>query len=176
MALTLRPAQNDDLAKLAALMNLAYRGIGAVRSWNSEAPYIEGDRTSEAALKDEIANKPEAFFLLAEEDSQPPILGSVWLDSVTADMWYLGSLTIHPSLQNAGLGRSLLESAERWASARGALIIKMLVVNVRDTLIAWYRRRGYHPTGEIHPFPYGDNRYGTPLRDDLNFVVLEKKL
>ncbi len=26
------------------------------------------------------------------------------------------------------------------------------------------------------PFPYGDDRFGAPLRDDLCFVVLEKDL
>jgi len=49
-------------------------------------------------------------------------------------------------------------------------------VNVRDTLIAWYERRGYAPTGETRPFPYGDQRFGEPLRDDLAFIVLEKNL
>lgn len=51
----------------------------------------------------------------------------------------------------------------------------MTVVNVRDTLIAWYVRRGYRLTGEREPFPYGDNRFGTPLRQDLHFEVLEKR-
>ena len=50
----------------------------------------------------------------------------------------------------------------------------MTVVNVRDTLIAWYQRRGYALTGETKPFPYDDKRFGTPLRDDLYFVMLEK--
>ncbi len=52
----------------------------------------------------------------------------------------------------------------------------MTVVHVRETLILWYQRRGYTLTGETKPFPYGDNRFGTPLRDDLHFVVLEKVL
>ena len=52
----------------------------------------------------------------------------------------------------------------------------MTVLHVRDTLIAWYQRRGYTLTGETKPFPYDDNRFGTPLRDDLYFVVLEKHL
>ena len=52
----------------------------------------------------------------------------------------------------------------------------MSVINVREALIAWYLRRGYHKTGETRPFPYGDDRFGTPLRDDLGFVVLEKNL
>jgi hypothetical protein len=52
----------------------------------------------------------------------------------------------------------------------------MTVVNVRDTLIAWYVRRGYTLTGETEPFPYGDIRFGVPRRDDLHFVILRKRL
>ncbi len=52
----------------------------------------------------------------------------------------------------------------------------MTVVNIRETLVAWYIRRGYSLTGEIEPFPYSDERFGTPLRDDLSFLVLEKSL
>ena len=54
--------------------------------------------------------------------------------------------------------------------------MRMKVVSVRDTLTAWYERRGYHLTGETSPFPYGDTRFGSPRRDDLCFVVLEKSL
>jgi hypothetical protein len=50
----------------------------------------------------------------------------------------------------------------------------MNVVNVRDTLIAWYLRRGYHKTGETEPFPYGDDRFGAPLRDDFSFRSLRR--
>ena len=52
----------------------------------------------------------------------------------------------------------------------------MTVIWLREALVAWYARRGYHPTGETKPFPYGDDRWGTPTRDDLYFVVLEKAL
>jgi hypothetical protein len=51
----------------------------------------------------------------------------------------------------------------------------MGVLCVRDALIAWYERRGYQRTGETEPYPYGDNRFGTPLRDDLEFVILRKQ-
>jgi len=50
------------------------------------------------------------------------------------------------------------------------------VLNVRESLIAWYIRRGYTLTGETQPFPYGDERFGRPLRDDLHFVVLVKEI
>ena len=31
-------------------------------------------------------------------------------------------------------------------------------------------------TGEFKPFPYGDERFGLPQRDDLRFEVLRKTL
>ena len=52
----------------------------------------------------------------------------------------------------------------------------MTVIDIRDTLLAWYERRGYRRTGETRPFPYGDERFGQPLRDDLCFLALEKDL
>ncbi|HEY4046802.1 MAG TPA: GNAT family N-acetyltransferase, partial [Acidobacteriaceae bacterium] len=90
--------------------------------------------------------------------------------------WYLGLLTVRPDLQDRQMGRSLLATAEGFARERGARRIRMSVVNVRTTLIAWYERRGYLLTGETQPFPYDDERFGRPLRDDLHFVLLEKDI
>lgn len=70
----------------------------------------------------------------------------------------------------------MLLAAEEYVRVRGAKRIRMSITNVREALIAWYVRRGYERTGEIEPFPYGDDGYGRPLRDDLAFVVLEKML
>jgi hypothetical protein len=50
------------------------------------------------------------------------------------------------------------------------------VIDIRTELIAWYRRRGYVPTGATKPFPYGDRRFGIPRRDDLRFTTLSKRL
>ena len=70
----------------------------------------------------------------------------------------------------------MLAAAEDWARQRGGKRMRMSVINLRGALIAWYLRRGYAKTGETEPFPYGDDRFGAPLRDDLCFVVLEKDL
>ena len=85
-------------------------------------------------------------------------------------------LTVSPGLQAGGLGRHLLGEAERYAREWGASDVVMTVISVRDSLIAWYERRGYLRTGERRPFPRGDERFGRPERDDLEFVVLEKPL
>jgi hypothetical protein len=54
--------------------------------------------------------------------------------------------------------------------------MEMTVIDIRDELIAFYERRGYVRTGIKQPFPYGDARFGIPLRDDLRFEVLRKPL
>ncbi len=116
------------------------------------------------------------MLLLRGDGPESPLLGTVWLEPEGDGAWYLGLLTVRPAMQNRQLGRQLLAAAEQYAQQRGATRIRMTVVNVRDTLIAWYERRGYTRTGETKPFPYGDERFGTPLRNDLEFVVLEKEL
>jgi ribosomal protein S18 acetylase RimI-like enzyme len=170
MTIALRAADRDDLAAIVTLMNRAFRGE---QSWSTEAPYISGDRANEAMLQQEIAHG--AQLLIAENDSHK-IEGCVSLKSISPQKWYLGSLAVDPALQNSGFGRRLLQASEDYAANAGATRIEITVVNVRDAIIAWYERRGYVRTGETRPFPYGDNRFGTPLRDDLNFVVLEKQL
>ena len=52
----------------------------------------------------------------------------------------------------------------------------MKVIDVRHDLMAWYERRGYRRTGEYSPFPYGDERFGLPRRDDLRFELMIKDL
>ena len=79
-------------------------------------------------------------------------------------------------MQDRQLGRRLLAAAEDVAQQNGALRVRMSVISVRHTLIAWYERRGYELTGETQNFPYGEERFGRPLRDDLHFVMLEKLL
>lgn len=176
MLLVLRPADPAELPSVVNLINQAFRGTGPVASWNTEAVYIEGNRTTLPLLQQELSASPNAFLLTARAEPDGPIQGCVWLQPKASGIWYLGSLTVDPRLQNAGFGRQLLSAAEQWACERGAKTIHMKVVNVRDTLIAWYHRRGYRSLAETQPFPYGDNRFGTPLRDDLHFVVLEKHL
>ena len=168
----LQPIDAGDLPAIVDLMNRAYRGTG---SWNSEAGIIAGTRTSPGLLQAQIRDTPAGQFL-KWVDPGGSICGCVWLEPLGDDIWYLGSLAADPDRQNAGLGRQVLAGAEQWAQAHGARRIRMTVVNVRDTLIAWYGRRGYHLTGATEPFPYDDQRFGTPLRDDLHFVVLERGL
>jgi ribosomal protein S18 acetylase RimI-like enzyme len=171
----LTPAVEADYPAIIDLANLAYRGTGPSASWNIEN-FIEGQRLNDSLLREDLAAKPDAHLLTYRDASDGPLLGTVWLDPGKDGIWYLGLLTIHPEQQKRRLGRTLLAAAEEFARAHGARRIQMTVVNVRDILIAWYERRGYTLTGEMRPFPYGDDRFGRPTRDDLYFVVLQKDI
>jgi GNAT superfamily N-acetyltransferase len=172
----LSPAVEDDYAAIIDLVNLAFRGSGASASWNIETGILEGQRLNDSLLREDLAAKPDAHLLTYRDEPAGELLGTVWLEPKTEDVWYLGLLTVRPDLQNRHLGRTLLAASEDFAKERGANLMRMTVLNVRDTLITWYERRGYRLTGETVPFPYGDDRFGRPLRSDLHFVVLEKAI
>ena len=170
------PAEDADVPSIVALMNRAYRGSGTSSGWSTEAGYITGDRTTERLLRADPAAKPAASLLTWRDQRDGSLKGCVWLEPIGDGAWYLGSLAVDPQRQKGGLGHALLSSAEQRIRERGGKRVRMTVVNVREVLIAWYLRRGYHNTGETEPFPYGDDRFGVPQRDDLSFVVLEKDL
>lgn len=168
--MNLTPAAAADLPEIVELMNRAFRGqVG----WATEGGYLTGHRIRLEDLAADVAAKPGTVLVWREEGR---LLGCVSLEDVGEGAWFLGMLTVEPTIQDRQLGRRLLEASEARIRAAGGLRIRMTVIWLREALIAWYARRGYRPTGETKPFPYGDDRWGTPTRDDLYFVVLEKPL
>jgi len=172
----LKDAVESDYPEIIELANVAYRKTGPGSSWNSEEGLIAGQRLNESLLREEFARKPEAHLLVYRDTLGGPLLGTVWLEPKESTTWYLGLLTVRPDQQARGLGKTILAAAEDFVRAHGGTRIRMTVLYVRATLIAWYQRRGYTLTGETEPWYYDDERFGIPLRDDLYFVVMEKSL
>jgi ribosomal protein S18 acetylase RimI-like enzyme len=181
--LKLRPADGDDVDALVRLVNSAYRGDTSRQGWTTEADLLDGQRIDAERLRETIVT-PGNVVLVHEGDVSRragdlvagDLLACVHLERSGAGC-YLGMLTVQPRRQAAGLGRRLLEAAERFAVTQWrAEHVRMTVILQRVDLIAWYERRGYVNTGERQPFPYGDQRFGLPRRDDLEFVVLRKRL
>ena len=52
----------------------------------------------------------------------------------------------------------------------------MTAIKQRESLTAWYERRGYQRTDETKPFLYGDERLGRPKAGDLEFTTLAERL
>jgi len=170
----LDPASRDDLPALHALIESAYRGDSARRGWSHEADLLDGQRTDLAALDAMLADPAQHLLVFRDGDR---LRACVALTDKDAGLAYLGMLTVDPREQGAGLGKLILAAAEDHVADRfGAHRIEMTVITQRGELIAWYERRGYLQTGERRPFPADDLRFGRPKRDDLEFVVLEKRL
>lgn len=173
MSAQIAMAQAADLAALHALVERAYRGDSARAGWTHEADLLGGQRTDMDALAAMLADADQHLLLAWDGEA---LIGCVNVRRLGDGRGYLGLLTVEPALQSAGLGRLLIAAAEDAARGWGAAAMEMTVIVQRDTLIAWYQRRGYALTGERRPFPLDDARFGLPTRRDLEFVVLEKPL
>jgi ribosomal protein S18 acetylase RimI-like enzyme len=154
------------------LVNAAYR---SGEGWTHEAGLIDGQRTSRGDLERELQGPGKTVILCLREAADNSLVGCVLLRQ-KADHMYLGMLSVAPPAMDRGLGRMLLEHSEAYAARHNAGRVVMTVLNVRETLIAWYERRGYRLTGESIPFPYENRGLGEPRLEDLSFVVLEKRL
>lgn len=166
----IRPAELSDVTALNELVNSAYRGDSSRSGWTTEADLLDGIRTSEGALKDMIRH-PDAVILLLEDGQE--LRGCVYLEKKAAVL-YLGMLTVKPDLQGQGIGARLMNAAEEKALAWGCSAIQMTVITARESLIAYYQRKGYVDTGERKPFP-NDPAFGIP-KQPLEFLVMEKKM
>ena len=195
--LVFRNATLADVSAVVELVESAYRGEASRAGWTTEADLLDGQRTDEVEIREIICGahsrirlaeqSPAGLQILAQIQAHTPsqeralphaasLVGCVRIENA-GDAGYIGMVSVLPTLQSAGIGRQLLHEAER--VIRDELCLpraRMTVIGQRDTLIAWYQRRGYSLTGKQEKFPYGQPRAGTPRRDDLYFEVLEKSL
>jgi ribosomal protein S18 acetylase RimI-like enzyme len=171
--LTFRVAGHHDIPVLETLVQSAYRGTASRDGWTTEADLLDGQRTDVAALA-AIIDSPSGVIVIAQDIAD--VVACCQLEQRADHTAYIGMVAVRPRLQGAGHGRALLTEAERRAIEFGARRVRMTVISQRAELIAWYERLGYRRSGETEPFPYGDERFGLPRVDDLEFIVLEKPL
>ncbi|MDT9684435.1 GNAT family N-acetyltransferase [Streptomyces sp. TRM76323] len=170
---TYRDAVEADVPALVALVESAYRGDASRAGWTTEADILDGRRTDHDGVR-AVITTPGSRLVVVERDGDP--VACCQLEH-RGDAAYFGMFAVRPGLQGGGLGRRVLAEAERLAREEwGVREMHMTVISVRDELIAWYERRGYRRTGRMTPFPYGDERFGVPRRDDLEFELLVKEL
>ncbi|MCM3297803.1 GNAT family N-acetyltransferase [Streptomyces pseudogriseolus] len=171
--LTFRDATDADVDALVELIESAYRGESSRAGWTTEADILHGQRTDPEGVR-EVVKAPDSRLITVESEGR--IVACCQLEHRGAHA-YFGMFAVSPALQGAGLGRTVIAEAERQArEGWGVTEMHMTVITVREDLIAWYERRGYRRTGRTTPFPYDDERFGIPQRDDLEFELLVKEL
>ena len=163
----LRLARADDAPMLRALIERAYRGNSARQGWTNEADLLDDERTSVAEIEGLIVSADKRV-LVAEQAGA--LIGTVTVTDLGGAKAYLGMLCVEPTLQAAGLGRTLINRVEEIAARDfRATIMEMTVIDQRPELVRYYERRGYHDTGERRPFP-------VPYPVDFAMVVLERAI
>ncbi len=168
-----RDAVLDDVPALVPLVQSAYRGDASRRGWTTEAHLLQGQRTDPDGVA-RVITTPGSRLLVVESDGE--IVACCQLED-RGEAAYFGMFAVRPELQGAGLGKQIIAEAERRVRELwGAREMHMTVISVREELIAWYERRGYRRTGRMSPFPYGDERFGVPQREGLEFELLVKPL
>lgn len=170
--LRFRDATIADIPALVELVTSAYRGDASRAGWTTEADILDGNRIDPDVLRHDI-ERVRSRIVLAERDGALLACAHIAEDNGAG---YFGMFSVQPALQGAGLGKVVLAECERIVRDEWRLpMMRMTVIDIRDALIAFYERRGYARTGVFKPFPYGDERYGLPRREDLRFEVLEKR-
>ena len=167
--LRFRSAREEDVPAVVAVVESAYRGEGSRAGWTTEADLIDGQRTDVGQVLSLLA-RPDSVILLAEIDGH--LCGCCHLERAGANVVKFGMFAVSPQVQGGGIGKALIAEACRKATSWGCDRMEMSVVKQRADLIVWYQRLGFEPTGDVEPFPYGDDRFGRPRRPDLEFAVL----
>jgi ribosomal protein S18 acetylase RimI-like enzyme len=173
LELTYRHATSADVDAVVDLVTSAYRGEVSRQGWTTEADLLDGQRTDATDVGATIAHADSIVLLGFDGD----VLRGCCHIQRDGDACYFGMFSVDPAHQGGGAGKLLLAEAERIALHDWLCTgMKMTVIEGRDELVAWYERRGYRRTGEFRPFPYGDERFGIPKRDNLRFEWLTKPL
>jgi GNAT superfamily N-acetyltransferase len=142
----------------------------------------EGARLRELRLR-ALADAPHAFYSsLAEEESRPleewerhaaSLAGSgdeAMFVGVERGRWVgmagavlnpakPGTATtwagwVDPTARKRGLGVALVEAVAGWARQRGASRLELAVAETNESAMAFCRRAGFRPTGEVKPVPW----------------------
>ena len=153
---SVRLANAGDTDALVSLINAAFI---------VEKPIIDGDRINVDKVAELFSS---GKFLLLEADYG--LVSCVYIEIKESRRGYLGLLAVDPSRQKSGLGRKMIEAAERFLKDAGCEFADLRVVNARGELQPIYERLGYSVAG-IAPIP--DT---IPLKIPSYFTVMSKDL
>jgi ribosomal protein S18 acetylase RimI-like enzyme len=169
--LVLSFASIADVPRVTALIEVAYRGAMAAKGWTNETAILDGPRTSPGEVERLVRDK-RSRVLMAVQDGQ---LAACCLLQQYGEGAYFGMFAVDPERQQQGLGKDMVSHSEEAVKVLWkAKFLRLTVISLRDSLIAWYERRGFRLTGEHEPFPF-DEAPGA-LRTDFDLVVLQKPL
>lgn len=124
-----RRANPDDCDAVIAL----WEACELTRPWNDAAADFE-----------RAVNGPTSDIILLEDEGHLIATVMVGDDGHRGWVYYLGVL---PTRRDKGLGRALMEAAEKWLRKRNAPKIQLMVRDDNEQAIGFYKALGY----EVQP-------------------------
>ena len=136
MTITLRKGREADAA---AAGDVCYRAFKAIAEAHNFAPDLPNPDVGAGLLSDMIAH--QGFFdIVAEIDGR--IVGSNFLDERNP-IAGIGPITVDPALQNAKVGRALMEAVLERARQRGFVGIRLLQAGYHNRSLSLYFKLGF---------------------------------
>lgn len=150
----IRSASAEDAEPLAQAYRSAYR----------ENRWLGFPAKAESATSDEVAEWiRDCEVLVAEVEGD--LVGGVRLEATDPDRVKLSRLGVRQRRKGEGVGRALLDRAERTVRERGYGAVWLTTPADHPFLPDLYRRRGYEKTGE-YPLEYRE----------YDEIVMEKRV
>jgi ribosomal protein S18 acetylase RimI-like enzyme len=151
---TIRPADEQDFAALDRLYyDFHQYHVRGVPDRRQDLGKIEDQDWSRLhqAFRDIFANQ-DAVIILAEVSGQAIGLAEVYYRQddeanpliVPHKYAYLQSIMVNESYRNSGIGRKLIEVAQRWAREKGAAEMRLDVWEFNQGTIQFYEKMGFH--------------------------------
>lgn len=136
MTLTLRTARPEDAAAAGPICEAAFRTIAGRHAFPPDFPSAEVATGLVAAL---IA-RDDVHAVVAELDGR--VVGSnfLWEGSAIAGV---GPITVDPQVQDAGIGRRLMQAVLERAEARGAAGVRLLQAGYHMRSMSLYAKLGF---------------------------------
>lgn len=163
-------ASRGEVERIVALVNSAYRPLAHERGWTHEADLVSGQRISTKQVLSLLSRR--SSILTLKNGSEIVACVHVKPTKCAAE---IGMLAVAPQHQARGLGKRMLDGAEKFAFDNfGTAAFRIVVLSPRMELIDFYERRGYRRTGQTMDYPSSAG-FGEPLMKGLRVEVLVKQ-
>lgn len=176
----IRAARRDDATHLAALVDIAGEGLPAVmwqqRAAEAQSPFEIGRaralreeggfsylNSHVAELGGEVAGALVSYLLEHREDEDlsdisPLVRGLIDLEREVDGYWYVNVLGVYPEFRRQGLGKLLLDHADKLGRKAGAKGMAIIVVSGNAAARRLYERQGYREVTKMAAPDYPGGR------------------
>lgn len=138
MDLTLRPATPADAPELGRICYDAFGAISSQHNFPHDFPNVE----HAVGLISFLTGHPGFYNVVAERDGR--VVGSNFLDE-RSQIAGVGPITVDPSVQNGGIGRTLMQAVLTRAGERGFSGVRLVQAAYHARSFALYVSLGFQP-------------------------------